>query len=98
MRKFALLLAAALAVSAPLAATMTTDTYAAAKKAKKAAKKEAAKKEAAGPEAPFSAILRAMGDLGHQLATNVYVYNPDAGKGGKDSGKKSAGKKKAKKA
>jgi hypothetical protein len=98
MRKFALLLAAALAVSAPLAATMTTDSYAAAKKAKKApAKKEAAKKES-GPEVPFSTIVRAIGDTGQQLATYPGPGGADKGaKSGDKGGKKSASKKKAKK-
>ena len=44
MRKFSVLLAAALMVSVPLSMTVTTDVYAAAKKAKKA---KAAKKDAA---------------------------------------------------
>jgi hypothetical protein len=97
MRKFALMLAAALAVSAPLAATMTTDSYAAAKKAKKAAaKKEVAKKES-GPEVPFGTIVRAIDDLGHQL----FAYSGPGGdeKVAKRHGKKkSASKKKAKRA
>jgi len=67
MRKLALLLAAAMLVSVPLVATMTTDTYAAAKKAKRVAKAAPAPKET-GPQPPFAAIVQALGDLGNQLA------------------------------
>jgi hypothetical protein len=81
MRKFALLLAAALMVSAPLVATMTTDSYAAAKKAKKAAKAAPAPKDT-GPQPPFGQITGALGELSYQLST--YRYDPNApAKGGK---------------
>jgi len=65
MRKFALLLAAAMIVSAPLAATMSTDSYAAAKKAKKAAKAAPAPKET-GPQAPFQQMYNAIADIGKE--------------------------------
>lgn len=97
MRKLALLLAAALVVSAPLVAAISTDTYAAAKKAKKAAKAPAAPKEVS-PEDANTRFFRALDDLGRQLSTYVYVYQPgDAGKAGKAGGKKSGGGKKGKK-
>jgi hypothetical protein len=82
MRKLALLLAAALMVSAPLAATMTTDSYAAAKKATKAktAKAAPAPKDT-GPQPPFTQIGSALGDLGNQLST--YRHDPNAPAGGK---------------
>jgi len=76
MRKLALLLAAALMVSAPLVAAMTTDTYAAAKKAKKAAAKPAPAPKDTGPQPPFSAIGSALNDLGGQLSS--YRYDPNA--------------------
>ena len=57
MRKFALLLAATLLVAAPLAAINSTDTYAAAAKAKKASGKGGA--ESAGD--PNTAFWRALG-------------------------------------
>jgi len=80
MRKLALLLAAALMVSAPLAATMTTDSHAAAaKKAKKAAKAAPAPKDT-GPQPPFAAIGSALNDLGGQMATYRYDPNAPAGK------------------
>jgi hypothetical protein len=82
MRKLALLLAAALMVSVPLAATMTTDTYAAAKKAKKAAKAAPAPKDA-GPQVPFGQITGALGQLGNDLATYRYDPNAPAPKGKK---------------
>ena len=62
-------------VSVPLVATMTTDTYAAAKKAKKAAKAAPAPKDT-GPQAPFQSMYNAVSDLGGQLAT--YRYEPNA--------------------
>jgi hypothetical protein len=79
MRKFALLFAAALLVSAPLVATMTTDTYAAAKKAKRVAKAAPAPKDT-GPQPPFQAMYNALNDLGGQLATYRYDPNAPAGK------------------
>jgi hypothetical protein len=81
MRKLALLLAAALMVSAPLAATMTTDSYAAAKKAAKAktAKAAPAPKDT-GPQPPFQSMHNALSDLGGQLATYRYDPNAPAGK------------------
>jgi hypothetical protein len=82
MRKLALLLAAALMVSAPLVATMTTDSYAAAKKAKKAAKAAPAPKDT-GPQAPFQSMHNALSDLGGQLATYRYDPNAPASKGKK---------------
>jgi hypothetical protein len=75
MRKLAVLLSAALMVSVPLVATMTTDTYAAAKKAKKAAKAAPAPKDT-GPQAPFQSMYNAVSDLGGQLTT--YRYDPNA--------------------
>jgi len=62
-------------VSVPLVATMTTDTYAAAKKAKKAAKAAPAPKDT-GPQAPFQSMYNAVSDLGGQLTT--YRYDPNA--------------------
>jgi hypothetical protein len=91
MRKFALLLAAALMASAPVIAAMTKDGYAAAKKAKRVAKAPPAPVET-GPKPPFADIFRAIDDLGRELATYRYVYDPT---GGSDKG---AGKKAAKKA
>ena len=90
MRKLALLLAAALMVSAPLAATMTTDSYAAAKKAKKAAKAAPAPKDT-GPQPPFAQIGSALNDLGGQFAT--YRHDPNAAPAGKSAPAK-GGKKK----
>jgi hypothetical protein len=91
MRKLALLLGAALVVSVPLAATVSTDTYAAAK-AKKAAKKEAKKSAETSPDEANSRFFRALDDLGRGLATYSYTYDP-AGGGGKDKGKAKKGKK-----
>jgi len=91
MRKPALLLAAALMISAPVVAAMTTDGYAAAKKAKRVAKAPPAPVET-GPKPPFADIFRAVDDLGRELATYRYVYDPT---GGVDKG---VGKKAAKKA
>jgi hypothetical protein len=68
MRKFALLLAAAMMVSVPLAATMSTDSYAAAKKAKRVAKAAPAPAPT-GPQPPFQQMYNAVSDLGNQLAT-----------------------------
>jgi hypothetical protein len=91
MRKFALLLAAALMASAPVIAAMTTDGSAAAKKAKRVAKAPPAPVET-GPKPPFAEIFRAVDDLGRELATYRHVYDPT---GGADKG---GGKKAAKKA
>ena len=93
MRKLALLLAAALMASAPVVAAMTTDGYAAAKKAKRVAKAPAAPPAApgeTGPKPPFADIIRALDDLSRQLATYRYVYDPAGGgdKGGKKAVKK----------
>jgi len=54
-------------VSVPLVATMTTDSYAAAKKGKRVAKAAPAAAETVQP--PFATIVRALDDLGRQLAT-----------------------------
>ena len=91
MRKLALLLAAALVVSAPLAATMTTDSYAAAKAKKAAAKKAAPAPKDTGPQPPFQSMHNALSDLGGQLAT--YRYDPNAAPAGKGA-PASKGKKK----
>jgi hypothetical protein len=96
MRKLALLLAAALMVSAPVVAAMTTDGYAAAKKAKRVAKAPAAPPAApaeTGPKPPFADIIRALDDLSRELAT--YRYEPA---GGVDKGGQKAAKKAVKKA
>jgi hypothetical protein len=69
MRKLAVLLAAALMVSVPLAVTVTTDSYAAAKKAKKAKAAPKAAPAETGVQPPFHAMWRATNDLGRQLAT-----------------------------
>jgi hypothetical protein len=72
MRKLAVVLAATLMVSVPLTMTVTTDVYAASKKAKKQKRAKAAPKAAtadAGPQPPFHAMWRAVDDLGRQLAT-----------------------------
>jgi hypothetical protein len=90
MRKLALLLAAALMASAPVIAAMTTDGYAAAKKAKRVAKAPPAPVET-GPKPPFADIFRAVDDLGRELATYRYVYDPTGG-GDKGGGKKAAKK------
>jgi len=71
MRKFALLFAAAMMVSAPLVVTMTTDSYAATKKVKKAKRVAKAAPAAAvptGPQAPFQQMYNALDDLGKQFA------------------------------
>ena len=78
-------------ISAPVVAAMTTDGYAAAKKAKRVAKAPPAPVET-GPKPPFADIFRAVDDLGRELATYRYVYDPT---GGVDKG---VGKKAAKKA
>jgi len=91
MRKLALLLAAALVVSAPLAATMTTDSYAAAKAKKAAAKKAAPAPKDTGPQPPFQQVFNAVNDLGGQFAT--YRHDPNAPAGGKGA-PASKGKKK----
>jgi len=72
MRKFSVLLAAALMVSVPLSMTVTTDVYAAAKKAKKAkkaAKAAPAAPKEAGVQPPFQSMYNAVNDLGRTLAT-----------------------------
>jgi hypothetical protein len=72
MRKLAVLLAATLMVSVPLTMTVTTDVYAASKKAKKHRHHRAAPKAApaeAGVQPPFQAMWRAVDDLGRSLAT-----------------------------
>jgi hypothetical protein len=92
MRKLALLLAAALMASAPLVAALTTDGYAAAKKAKRVAKAPPAPAET-GPKPPFYDIFRAVDDLGREFATYRYVYDPGGGGGGADKGGKKAAKK-----
>ncbi len=58
-------------VSVPLTMTVTTDVYAASKKVKKHKRAKAAPKAApaeAGVQPPFAAIVRAIDDLGRQLA------------------------------
>jgi hypothetical protein len=73
MRKFSVLLAAALMVSVPLSMTvMTTDVYAAAKeakKAKKAAKAAPAAPKETGVQPPFQSMYNAVNDLGNQLVS-----------------------------
>src|SRR5262249_8905115 len=75
MRKLALLLGAALLVSAPLVATMSTDTYAAAKKATKKAAKAApaGRGESVDPNEANGRFAHALADLAMGLATYVYV-------------------------
>ena len=90
MRKLALLLAAALMASAPVVAAVTTNGYAAAKKAKRVAKVPPAAPEQIGPKPPFADIVRAIDDLGRDLATYRHVYDP--GGGGEQGGKKAAKK------
>jgi hypothetical protein len=85
MRKLALLLAAALLVSAPIVATAPTDTYAAAK-AKQKAKHKAVKKTAKkGGGDPNTAFFRAAADLGKALWE---AGQPKGGKKAKRHGKK----------
>ena len=91
MRKLALLLAAALIASAPVIAAMTTDGYAAAKKVKRVAKAPPPAPVETGPKPPFADIFRAVDDLGRELATYRYVYDPTGG-GDKGGGKKGAKK------
>ena len=72
MRKLAVLLAATLMVAVPLTMTVTTDVYAASKKAKKhkrAKAAPAAKPVEAGVQPPFHAMWRAVDDLGRTLLT-----------------------------
>jgi hypothetical protein len=91
MRKLALLLAAALMASAPVVAAMTKDGYAAAKNAKRVTKAPPPPApQQIGPKPPFADIVRAIDDLGRDLATYQYVYNPSGGgdKGGKKAAKK----------
>jgi hypothetical protein len=90
MRKLALLLAAALMVSAPVVAAVTRDGYAAAKKAKRVTRAPAAPPAApveTGPKPPFADIFRAVDDLGRDLATYRHVYEPT---GGGETGGKAA--------
>jgi hypothetical protein len=89
MRKLALLLAAVLMISAPVVAALTTNGYAAAKKPKRVAKAPPAPVET-GPKPPFADMFRAIDDLGRELATYRYVYDPTGGgdKGGKKAAKK----------
>jgi hypothetical protein len=74
MRKLAVLLAATLMVSVPLAVTVTTDAYAASKKGKRHHHHRAAPKAApaaeAGVQPPFHAMWRAVDDLGRSLANS----------------------------
>jgi hypothetical protein len=95
MRKLALLLAAGLLVGAPLTAAVTTDTYAAAKKAtKKAAKAPSGKGESVDPGEANSRFARALGDLANSLGTYVYVPGDTGGdkRGAKKPAKKTAKK------
>ena len=94
MKRLIVIAAAALMASAPVVAAMTTNGYAAAKKAKRVAKAPPAPVET-GPKPPFADITRALDDLGRELATYRYVYDPA---GGGDKGGKKAAKKAAKKA
>ena len=74
MRKLAILLAAALMVSVPLTMTVTTDVYAASKKVKKHKRVHHRVARVAAPaevgvQPPFAQIVRAIDDLGRELAT-----------------------------
>jgi hypothetical protein len=92
MRKFALLLAAAMVVSVPLAATVSTDSFAAAKKATKKAAPRAGGGGAAeiDPGEANSRFAHALGDLAMALGTYIYVPpGADGGKGRSGGGKKS---------
>lgn len=89
MRKFALLLAASLIVTAPLVAMSTTDTYAAAKAKKAAAKSDKGGKPSGGD--PNTAFLRALSDLGSSLS-QPSTGAPKEAKETKGKGKKSAKK------
>ena len=91
MRKIALLLAAAMFVSAPLIAAWPTLTYAAAKKAKAKAA-PAAKAATPSPEQANTAFLRAVGDLGTSLSQPWPSSEPK----GKAKAKTAKGKAKAK--
>jgi hypothetical protein len=83
MRKFALLLAASLIVTAPLLAMSTTDTYAAAK-AKKAAAKGSAEKGGKGSGGdPNTAFIRAVSDLGASLGQPRSASDEGGAKGSK---------------
>jgi hypothetical protein len=87
MRKLALLLAAAFIVSAPIAASMSTQTYAAAKKATKKAAPTASKE--VDPGEANGRFAHALADLAMALGTYVYVPpGMDGGKGGKKAKKK----------
>jgi hypothetical protein len=84
MRRIVLLLAAALAVSAPLGATVSTDSYAASAKAKKAAK------DAKQSESKWS-LSQALADLYDGL-TKPFTSNSGKGdKGGKGTKKTKKG-------
>jgi hypothetical protein len=91
MRKLALLIAAALVVSAPLAATMSTTTYAAAKKATKKAGPAPRAGEGVDPGEANGRFARALGDLAMALGT--YIYVPPGADGGSRGAKKAAKKK-----
>jgi len=95
MRKLALVLAAGLIVSAPLIATTSTDTYAAAKKAtKKAAKAPAGGRgESADPAEANSRFARALADLSMALGTYRYVPGDTGGKTTARTAKKAPAKK-----
>ncbi len=56
-------------VSVPLVATMTTDSYAAGKKGKRHHHRAKAPAAAETVQPPFATIVRALDDLGRQLAT-----------------------------
>jgi hypothetical protein len=85
MRKFALLLAAALVVSAPFVAASPTETYAAAKKGKATAKEA---KAAPAPVDQNATFGRALTDL----FTSFGTPRPEAGSSDKGKGKAKAGK------
>ena len=91
MRKLALLLAAALLVSAPLVVSTTTDTYAAAKAKAKAKPKAGGEAAAVDPAEANSRFARALADLGASFSGP----RPVADKGG-GNGKQKVAKRKAK--
>ena len=94
MRKIALLLAAAMFVSAPLIAASPTLTYAAAKKAK-AKTAKATKAATPSPQEANTAFLRAVGDLATSLS-QPWPSEPKGKAKGKAKTGKSGGKAKAK--
>src|SRR5262249_39091022 len=98
MRKLALLLGAALLVSAPLVATMSTDTYAAAKKATKKAAKAApgGRGESVDPGEANGRFAHALADLARALGTYVCVP-PGMEGGGRGARSRTATKKATKK-